>query len=186
MAADSSGVEWGSIVKPILAASYGSFNKNDVAELVKAIVKSESELLNHDEQYESFYTSFAALAADYISSSISSVCKSQLAVVCSACKILLRYLLCRLQTQGVTESVAPNTLSAKQLLLPIKALCTGSGMLSRTDQIALTAVMKNAKLPPHIKTSMPGRFRSVNQLLFTSSWGKKLLLKVKKTPRLEV
>lgn len=39
MAADSSGVEWASIVKPILAASYGSFNKNDVAELVKAIVK---------------------------------------------------------------------------------------------------------------------------------------------------
>jgi hypothetical protein len=30
-------------------------------------------------------------------------------------------------------------------------------MLSRLDQIALTAMMKNAKLPPHIKTSMPGK-----------------------------
>lgn len=39
MSADSSGVEWAAIVKPILAASYGSFNKNDVSELVKAIVK---------------------------------------------------------------------------------------------------------------------------------------------------
>lgn len=39
MAADSSGVEWASIVKPILAASYGSFNKNDVIELVKAIIR---------------------------------------------------------------------------------------------------------------------------------------------------
>lgn len=86
-----------------------------------------------------------------------SVCKSQLAVVCTACRILLQYLLCRLQTQGVTESVAPNTLSAKQLLLPIKALCTAIGMLCRSDQIALTAVMKNAKLPPHIKTSIPGK-----------------------------
>jgi E3 ubiquitin-protein ligase UBR4 len=37
MAANSGGVEWASIVKPILAASYGSFNKNDVLELVKSI-----------------------------------------------------------------------------------------------------------------------------------------------------
>jgi E3 ubiquitin-protein ligase UBR4 len=37
MASNSGGVEWSSIVKPILAASYGSFNKNDVLELVKAI-----------------------------------------------------------------------------------------------------------------------------------------------------
>jgi E3 ubiquitin-protein ligase UBR4 len=37
MAANSGGVEWASIVKPILAASYGSFNKSDVLELVKAI-----------------------------------------------------------------------------------------------------------------------------------------------------
>lgn len=39
MAASSSGVEWGSIVKPILAASYGSFNKNYITELAKAIIR---------------------------------------------------------------------------------------------------------------------------------------------------
>lgn len=38
MATNTSGVEWGSIVKPILAASYGSFNKNDITELAKAII----------------------------------------------------------------------------------------------------------------------------------------------------
>jgi hypothetical protein len=32
---------------------------------------SESELLNHEDEYETFYTAFAALAADYISSSAS-------------------------------------------------------------------------------------------------------------------
>jgi hypothetical protein len=37
MAANSGGVEWAAIVKPILAASYGSLNKNDVLELVKAV-----------------------------------------------------------------------------------------------------------------------------------------------------
>lgn len=39
MAATSSGVEWQVIVKPILAASYGSFNKNDIGDLAKAIIK---------------------------------------------------------------------------------------------------------------------------------------------------
>lgn len=39
MAAQSSGVEWASIVRPILAASFGSFNKNDIGELAKAIIK---------------------------------------------------------------------------------------------------------------------------------------------------
>jgi hypothetical protein len=32
---------------------------------------SESELLSHEDEYETFYTAFAALAADYISSSAS-------------------------------------------------------------------------------------------------------------------
>jgi E3 ubiquitin-protein ligase UBR4 len=35
---------------------------------------SESELLNHEDEYETFYTAFAALAADYISSS-ANTCK---------------------------------------------------------------------------------------------------------------
>ncbi|KAK7862494.1 hypothetical protein R5R35_005919 [Gryllus longicercus] len=155
MAANSGGVEWASIVKPILAASYGSFNKNDVLELVKAINRSEADLLNHEDEYEIFYTAFAALAADYISSSVSSLCKSQISVVCQACRILLQYLLSRLQAQSGGEVVA-TTLSAKQLLLPIRALCNAEGMLQKTDQLALTAVMKNAKLPAHIKTSTSG------------------------------
>ncbi|KAK0179842.1 hypothetical protein PV327_005553 [Microctonus hyperodae] len=68
MAAKSGGcIDWSLIIKPILAASYGSFNKNEIIELVKAIIKSESEFTTHEEQYEAFYTSFAALTADYIS-----------------------------------------------------------------------------------------------------------------------
>ncbi|XP_066993474.2 E3 ubiquitin-protein ligase UBR4 [Anabrus simplex] len=155
MAANSGGVEWASIVKPILAASYGSFNKSDVLELAKAILRSESELLNHEEEYETFYTAFAALAADYISSSASSLCKSQVGTVCSACRVLLQYLLARLQAQSGGEVVA-TTLAPKQLLLPIRALCTAESLLHKLDQAALTAIMKNAKLPAHIKTSTPG------------------------------
>ncbi|XP_069695727.1 E3 ubiquitin-protein ligase UBR4 isoform X2 [Periplaneta americana] len=158
MAANSGGVEWASIVKPILAASYGSFNKSDILELVKAINRSEHELLNHEDEYETFYTAFAALAADYISSSASTLCKSQVGVVCQACRILLQYLLSHLQAHSTGEAVATTgaMLFPKQLLLPIRALCSAEGMLQRADQISLTAIMKNAKLPAHIKTSTPG------------------------------
>jgi len=47
-------------------------------------------------------------------------------------------------------------LCPKQLLLPIRALCSAEGMLQRADQISLTAIMKTAKLPAHIKISTPG------------------------------
>lgn len=39
MAANSGGVEWSSIIKPILSATYGSFNKSDVLDLASAIIK---------------------------------------------------------------------------------------------------------------------------------------------------
>lgn len=77
-----------------------------------------------------------------------------------ACHILLTYLISRLKAQNLDTTVdskdnfAP-TLSVKQLLLPIKALCTATSQLQRPEQFALAALMKNAKLPHHIKTSMP-------------------------------
>ncbi|XP_071445233.1 E3 ubiquitin-protein ligase UBR4 isoform X2 [Hetaerina americana] len=163
MASDSGGVEWASFVKPILAASYGSFNKNDVFELVKAIIKSENEFIKHDPEYEPFYTSFAILAADYISSSSTSIQRSQMGAVCSASRILMRYILGRLKalenanppgtiTGGHTSGSTPPLALASELLLPLRALCSGTSMLSRADQTALTAVMKGARLPAHIRT----------------------------------
>ena len=79
-------------------------------------------------------------------------------MVCQACRILLQYLLSHLQAQSTGETVATSAamLSPKQLLLPIRALCTAESMLQRADQISLTGIMKNAKLPAHIKTSTPG------------------------------
>jgi len=86
------------------------------------------------------------------------VCKSQIGVVCQACRILLQYLLSHLQAQSTGETVATTgaMLCPKQLLLPIRALCSAEGMLQRADQISLTATMKTAKLPAHIKISTPG------------------------------
>ncbi|XP_014258727.1 E3 ubiquitin-protein ligase UBR4 isoform X2 [Cimex lectularius] len=166
----NTGVEWGSIVKPVLAASYGSVNKHDITELAKAIIRSEPELLDHEEKYETFYAALTALAADYISSNVSAISKGQIGTVCLACKVLLRYILMNLKKQGESEEAsalsstfpasssgqtsAINNLPVKQLLLPIKAMCTATSTLSRTDQVGLVSIMKNAKLPPHIKTSL--------------------------------
>lgn len=82
------------------------------------------------------------------------VCKGQLGTLCSACKVLLHYLLKNLKKQSEMEITVPNMLPTKEILLPIKALCSGTSVLARSDQVALIAIMKNAKLPPHIKTSM--------------------------------
>lgn len=49
------------------------------------------------------------------------------------------------------------TIHDKYLLSGLKALCRGSGALHRPDQVSLVSAMKAAKLPPHIKTSSPGR-----------------------------
>lgn len=72
---------------------------------------------------------------------------------------MLSYLISRLQAQSSHKDADGNgssapTLSVKQLLLPIKALCTAASQLQRTEQFALAAVMKNAKLPQHIKTCL--------------------------------
>lgn len=87
-----------------------------------------------------------------------SASKEEIELYCKACRILLTYLITRLQAQTwhpQSDSHSSSTLTIKQLLLPIKAFCTATSQLQRTEQFALVALMKNAKLPQHIKTSMP-------------------------------
>ncbi|XP_043276539.1 protein purity of essence isoform X5 [Venturia canescens] len=149
MAAKSGGtVDWQSIIKPILAASYGSYNKNEIIELVKAIIKSEAEFVSHEEQYEAFYVSFAALAADYISGCANTLSKNQIPTVWQACRVLLTYLVGKQPAEG-----SSTILTMKQLLLPIRALCTGQFLLTATEEVALIAILKNANVPTCIKAS---------------------------------
>lgn len=134
-------------------------------------ISSENEFNQHEEEYEIFYTSFAALAADYISSSIHNVCKTQIGNACQASKILLSFLLTKLKAQSSKEISTQNvTLSPKQLLMPIKSLCTAKGMLQTTDHVTITSIMKNAKLPPHIKTAIPGKLWNDKFILLTFCW----------------
>ncbi|KAK2587956.1 hypothetical protein KPH14_004040 [Odynerus spinipes] len=160
MAAKSGGSdEWFSAIKPILVASSGSLNKNSIIELIKNIVKNEHKFTSHEEQYETFYTSVAALSAEYISNFANSYVKSQIPTVCQACKILLQYLVNVLKQQQTHpgDSNASTVLTTKQLLLPIRALCTGQSLLSSTEEAALIAIIQNAKIPLQSKVPQAGK-----------------------------
>lgn len=82
------------------------------------------------------------------------VAKSQISIICQACKVLLTYLVDKLPQQQTQTDVTP-VLTTKQLLLPIRALCTGQSLLTSAEEIALVSVIKNSKVPPHV-TVLPG------------------------------
>ncbi|KAL4218587.1 perineurial glial growth [Mactra antiquata] len=146
MATTSPGISWTVNVKPLLAASYSSFNKNFLEDFCNAIVASEKEILQHDDIYEPFYSSFVALAAHYLSSSAGEVATPHMSSVTGSCKVLLQYLINRLQHQN--DSC---TISAKYLMILIKGLCIGMGCLPKSDVVTYTAMLKSANCPTYIK-----------------------------------
>lgn len=80
-----------------------------------------------------------------------SVAKSQIPIVCQACKVLLTYLVDKLpQQQAQSGDTASTVLTTKQLLLPIRALCTGQSLLTSAEEIALVSIIKNSKVPPYV------------------------------------
>ncbi|XP_041369615.1 E3 ubiquitin-protein ligase UBR4-like [Gigantopelta aegis] len=132
-------------VKSLLSASYSSFNKNDLPNLTKGILKSENHIFEHDEEYEPFYSSFVALATHFLSASSSNLSKSDLSQTTSACQVLLRFLLQRLQTHS--ESC---TISQKYLMILIKGLCKGNGCLPKADVVTFASMLKSAERPSNI------------------------------------
>ncbi|KAL0119215.1 hypothetical protein PUN28_009656 [Cardiocondyla obscurior] len=165
MAAKSGGHdEWPSVMKPILGTSPRSFNKNDVIDLVKSIVKSENKFVSHEDQYDTFYTAVAALSADCISGCANTFTKSQLPIVCQACKVLLTYLVDKLpQQQAQSGDTTSTVLTTKQLLLPIRALCTGQSLLTSTEEISLVSVIKNSKVPSYVTVMSGGKEKESSQ-----------------------
>ncbi|XP_020299583.1 E3 ubiquitin-protein ligase UBR4 isoform X2 [Pseudomyrmex gracilis] len=172
MAAKSGGHdEWPSVMKPILATSPPhSFNKADVIDLVKTIVKSENKFVSHEDQYGTFYTAVAALAADCISGCANTFTKSQISIVCQACKVLLAYLVDKLpQHQVQPGDTAPTVLTTKQLLLAIRALCTGQSLLTSAEETALAFVVKNSKIPSHVTVPSGGKEKETSPQIVKES-----------------
>lgn len=69
--------------------------------------------------------------------------------------MLLAYLVDKLPLHQAQPGDATLTaLSTKQLLLPIRALCTGQSLLTSPEEIALVSIIKNSKIPPYV--TVPG------------------------------
>ncbi|KAF2360064.1 Zinc finger UBR-type [Trinorchestia longiramus] len=269
MATSGGVVDWSQLVKPIIyvwPVSDIAFNKQDIPELVKAILKCKEDIVQHEEQYEAFYSSFCILAADYLASHAHCMSVGGVVQCASACKVLLQHLVSRVGSaplavtipaaishnhshshisahaaaQTPVSSAANNVISSsssiistsvlspssvniltnnapvpspavdaeqsdsdshsenvplvssstaaptatvsssantavsgavtiatpvsrderekvvnitdKHLVLAIKALCRGSGYISRSDQSALVSVIRSAKLPSCVRT----------------------------------
>lgn len=84
-----------------------------------------------------------------------SVSKSQISIVCQACRVLLLRLMEKLSQHQIQLGNGTSTvLSTKQLLLPILALCTGQSLLSSTEEAALITIIKNSNIPHDIKSQL--------------------------------
>ena len=78
--------------------------------------------------------------------------------------MLLAYLVDKLpQQQTQSGETASTVLTTKQLLLPIRTLCTGQSLLTSVEEIALISVIKNSKLPPHATISSGGKEKESSQ-----------------------
>ncbi|VDI53159.1 E3 ubiquitin-protein ligase UBR4, partial [Mytilus galloprovincialis] len=140
------GLEWSRSVQPLLTTSHSVLDKKDIPEIVKTIVKSETDILEHEDQYEPFYSSFVALATHYLSHSLTAVPKTSWNNLYEACKILMKYLLDRLQNYN--EGCA---ITQKMQMFLLKSLCTGTTSMSKTDISTFTAILKFAKVPSIVR-----------------------------------
>lgn len=69
----------------------------------------------------------------------------------------------RLQQQQVQSDTTQTVLTTKQLLLPIRALCTGQSLLSSAEEVALISAIKNAKIPLCSKPLPTGKEKESSQ-----------------------
>lgn len=147
IAASSGGAEWSSIIRPSSSEGCETRGKGQLLDLCSAVVKSETEILRHKESNKVFYNSFAVLASDYISNNASHLSSSQLEVVHSACRILLKYLIGALQY--ATTDVGQNTVQVERYIKAIRALCIGNDLFSQSEISVLINTMKGGSVPTH-------------------------------------
>lgn len=67
------------------------------------------------------------------------------------------------QQQAQSGDTASTVLTTKQLLLPIRALCTGQSLLTSAEEIALVSVIKNSKVPPYVTVLSGGKEKETPQ-----------------------
>ncbi|GIY36069.1 e3 ubiquitin-protein ligase UBR4 [Caerostris darwini] len=129
----------------LLRSSQSAVNKYDVLQVIRSVIRRQQAFLDHEDKYENFFASYAALSAHYITTNIFHISKSQVGIAAQACKVLLQYFLQKLQ--NFSERCC---ISQKQIVSIIYGLCNNSKtqVLSRTEVPLLTLALKLAKEPP--------------------------------------
>ncbi|XP_037957840.1 protein purity of essence isoform X2 [Teleopsis dalmanni] len=131
MAAHSGGgIDWSSVVKPLLSSRFGVLNKSEINNLTKAILRCESEFFDEDNHSNPFYTAFAALAADKLSQS-KIVNPRDVPQIYEATSVLISFILSRLNKVNVYE--------IKWLLPVLKNLCEGKNQTQSKPVFTTTA-----------------------------------------------
>ncbi|KAL5012473.1 hypothetical protein ScPMuIL_011024 [Solemya velum] len=146
MATTSSGGEWVVNIKPLLSVSHSQLSKHEIPDFTTAIIKCGDEILDHDEQFEPFYSSFVALSSHFLSSSAGNLPKSCFSQVIGACKVLLKFMLRRLNEPNDACTISP-----KYLMTLIRGLCVGTSSLPKSDIGTFTAMLKSSVAPLAIK-----------------------------------
>ncbi|XP_052869267.1 protein purity of essence [Anopheles cruzii] len=158
MAAHSGGTDWAAILKPFVSSSSESIGKNDMTNLVKAIIQNENEILEHDPASKQFFDNFVVLAAENIANQVTSLSQTKLPQYTEASSVLIRYVIQHL------DSTAPCKPSI--LLMALKILCegkktdenqqpaTGGGGGGAVSSIISVSGMKYLKYP-EIPTNKP-------------------------------
>ncbi|XP_055857167.1 protein purity of essence [Episyrphus balteatus] len=148
MAAHSGGTDWSSVVKPLLSNNYGSLNKTDVLNIIKAITRCEHDFFENDNVHGAFFSAFSALAADTISGQCSLVCQTQVPQMIEASSVLSRFILNRLNKLSVFE--------IKWMLPALKSLCEGKQRLAGFDHATVASILRATKFPDASKSIVSG------------------------------
>nr|KAG5693182.1 hypothetical protein BaRGS_014072 [Batillaria attramentaria] len=84
--------------------------------------RRERDILDHDDEHEPFYSSFVALASHCLSTECNALSRSSVAQVAPACKVLLRFLLHRMQSRTesctISQQRCKDALAGTAFLLP--------------------------------------------------------------------
>ncbi|GFW16866.1 e3 ubiquitin-protein ligase UBR4 [Trichonephila clavipes] len=129
----------------LLRSSQSAVNKYDVLQVIRSVIRRQQAFLEHEDKYENFFASYAALSAHYITTNAFHIPKSQVSIAAQACKVLLQYFLQKLQ--NITERCC---VSQRQVISIIYGLCNNSKsqVLTRTDVPLLTLALKLSREPP--------------------------------------
>ncbi|GIX73755.1 e3 ubiquitin-protein ligase UBR4 [Caerostris extrusa] len=71
----------------LLRSSQSAVNKYDVLQVIRSVIRRQQAFLDHEDKYENFFASYAALSAHYITTNIFHISKSQVGIAAQACKM---------------------------------------------------------------------------------------------------